>query len=73
MTRRKTSGGQWSKGKSCETFNPLGPFLVTPDEVPDPQRLRLRSRVNGEARQDSTTEDMIFTVAELIRDLSQVT
>jgi 2,4-didehydro-3-deoxy-L-rhamnonate hydrolase len=65
------SGGQWSKGKSCETFNPLGPVLVTPDEVPDPQALRLRSWVNGEARQDSTTADMIFGVAALVHDLSQ--
>jgi 2-keto-4-pentenoate hydratase/2-oxohepta-3-ene-1,7-dioic acid hydratase in catechol pathway len=65
------SGGQWSKGKSCETFNPLGPVLVTPDEVPEPQALRLRSWVNGEARQDSTTADMIFGVAALVHDLSQ--
>jgi 2-keto-4-pentenoate hydratase/2-oxohepta-3-ene-1,7-dioic acid hydratase in catechol pathway len=64
-------GGQWSKGKSCETFNPLGPWLVTADEVPDPQALRIRSWVNGEARQDSSTADMIFGVAEIIRDLSQ--
>ncbi|MGP4110300.1 fumarylacetoacetate hydrolase family protein [Streptomyces sp. 4N509B] len=65
------SGGQWSKGKSCETFNPLGPVLVTADEVPDPQALRLRSWVNGEPRQDSVTADMIFGVAELVHDLSQ--
>jgi 2-keto-4-pentenoate hydratase/2-oxohepta-3-ene-1,7-dioic acid hydratase in catechol pathway len=67
------SGGQWSKGKSCETFNPLGPWLVTADEVPDPQSLRLRSSVNGQPRQDSTTADMVFGVAELIWSLSQVT
>ena len=67
------SGGQWSKGKSCETFNPLGPWLVTADEVGDPQALGLRTRVNGEARQDSTTRDMVFSVAELIYQLSQVT
>ncbi|MFE4453980.1 fumarylacetoacetate hydrolase family protein [Streptomyces sp. NPDC056796] len=65
------SGGQWSKGKSCATFNPLGPVLVTADEVGDPQRLRLRSRVNGEPRQDSSTEDMIFGVAHLVHHLSQ--
>ncbi|MEU6607322.1 fumarylacetoacetate hydrolase family protein [Streptomyces shenzhenensis] len=65
------SGGQWSKGKSCETFNPLGPWLVTADEIPDPQRLTLRSWVNGAARQDSGTADMIFPVAELVRHLSQ--
>ena len=67
------SGGQWSKGKSCETFNPLGPWLVTADEIPDPQTLRLRSSVNGEPRQDSSTADMIFDVATLIYELSQVT
>ncbi len=67
------SGGQWSKGKSCETFNPLGPWLVTPDELGDPQALGLRSSVNGQPRQDSTTKDMIFSVAELIYQLSQVT
>jgi 2-keto-4-pentenoate hydratase/2-oxohepta-3-ene-1,7-dioic acid hydratase in catechol pathway len=67
------SGGQWSKGKSCETFNPLGPWLVTPDEVPDPQDLPLRSWVNGEPRQDSSTKDMIFGVAHLVWYLSQFT
>jgi 2,4-diketo-3-deoxy-L-fuconate hydrolase len=65
------SGGQWSKGKSCETFNPLGPVLATPDEVPDPQALGLRSWVNGEPRQDSNTSDMIFSVAYLVWYLSQ--
>ncbi|MFF4146604.1 fumarylacetoacetate hydrolase family protein [Streptomyces sp. NPDC001698] len=69
----ETSGGQWSKGKSCETFNPLGPWLLTPDEVPDPQALGLRSWVNGEPRQSSSTSDMIFDVATLIHLLSQVT
>ena len=67
------SGGQWSKGKSCETFNPLGPWLVTADEVGDPQALGLRTWVNGDVRQDSTTRDMVFSVAELIYQLSQVT
>ncbi|MFI2664826.1 2-keto-4-pentenoate hydratase/2-oxohepta-3-ene-1,7-dioic acid hydratase (catechol pathway) [Micromonospora carbonacea] len=66
-------GGQWAKGKSCETFNPLGPWLVTPDEVGDPQALRLRSWVNGAPRQDSRTTDMIFDVAYLIWHLSQFT
>ena len=64
-------GGQWDKGKSCETFNPLGPWLVTADEVPDPQRLGLRLWVNGELRQNGTTADMIFGVGELVRYLSQ--
>lgn len=67
------SGGQWSKGKCAETFNPLGPWLVTADEVPDPQALRLTSWVNGEPRQDSTTADMVFGVAELVWHLSQFT
>jgi 2-keto-4-pentenoate hydratase/2-oxohepta-3-ene-1,7-dioic acid hydratase in catechol pathway len=65
------SGGQWSKGKCCETFNPLGPWLVPADEVPDVQRLGLRSWVNGEPRQDSNTSDMIFPVAFLVWHLSQ--
>ena len=56
-------GGQWDKGKSCETFNPLGPWLVTADEVADPQALGLRLWVNGELRQDGTTANMIFGVA----------
>lgn len=64
------SGGQWSKGKSCETFNPLGPWLVPASDVGDPQRLALRSWVNGETRQDSSTADMVFSVAELIMHLS---
>jgi 2-keto-4-pentenoate hydratase/2-oxohepta-3-ene-1,7-dioic acid hydratase in catechol pathway len=63
-------GGQWDKGKSCETFNPLGPWLVTADEVPDPQALRLRLWVNGELKQDGTTADMVFGVGELVRYLS---
>jgi len=67
------SGGQWSKGKSCETFNPLGPMLLTSDEVSDPQQLRLSTRVNGEARQDSSTSDMAINVASLVWQLSQVT
>jgi 2-keto-4-pentenoate hydratase/2-oxohepta-3-ene-1,7-dioic acid hydratase in catechol pathway len=67
------SGGQWSKGKSCETFQPLGPWLVTPDEIGDVQDLRLRSWVNGEPRQDSSTKDMIFDVAFLVWHLSQFT
>ncbi|MGW2180692.1 fumarylacetoacetate hydrolase family protein [Streptomyces sp. NPDC001732] len=67
------SGGQWSKGKSCETFNPLGPWLVTPDDIESPQALGLRSWVNGEARQASSTKDMVFDVATLIHELSQFT
>jgi 2-keto-4-pentenoate hydratase/2-oxohepta-3-ene-1,7-dioic acid hydratase in catechol pathway len=63
--------GQWDKGKNCETFNPLGPWLVTADEVPDPQRLGLRLSVNGEKRQDGNTANMAFGVAEIVRYLSQ--
>lgn len=65
------SGGQWSKGKCAPTFNPMGPALVPADEVSDPQALRLYSSVNGDGRQDSTTADMVFSVAEVIRNLSQ--
>jgi 2-keto-4-pentenoate hydratase/2-oxohepta-3-ene-1,7-dioic acid hydratase in catechol pathway len=63
-------GGQWDKGKSCETFNPTGPYLVTADEVEDPQQLGLRLWVNGEERQNGTTADMIFPVLEVVRYLS---
>jgi 2-keto-4-pentenoate hydratase/2-oxohepta-3-ene-1,7-dioic acid hydratase in catechol pathway len=64
-------GGTWDKGKSCETFNPLGPWLVTADEVADPQSLGLRLRVNGETRQSGSTADMIFDVRYVIWYLSQ--
>ncbi|GAA4864386.1 fumarylacetoacetate hydrolase family protein [Kitasatospora sp. NPDC048365] len=64
-------GGQWDKGKSAETFTPLGPWLVTADEVADPQALDLRLWVNGELRQDGTTAEMIFPVLEIVRYLSQ--
>ncbi|KAA9165027.1 fumarylacetoacetate hydrolase family protein [Amycolatopsis acidicola] len=64
-------GGQWAKGKSCETFNPVGPWFLPAFEVPDPQVLELRSWVNGQPRQDSKTSDMIFSVAEIIWNLSQ--
>jgi 2-keto-4-pentenoate hydratase/2-oxohepta-3-ene-1,7-dioic acid hydratase in catechol pathway len=64
-------GGQWDKGKSCETFNPLGPFLVTTDEVGDPQDLRLRLDVNGISRQNGSTGDMVFGVNYIIWYLSQ--
>ncbi|GAA2362591.1 fumarylacetoacetate hydrolase family protein [Nonomuraea africana] len=64
-------GGQWDKGKSCETFNPMGPWLVTADEVGDPQDLGLRLWVNGELRQNGNTKNMIFDVAEIVRYLSR--
>ncbi|MCX2185717.1 fumarylacetoacetate hydrolase family protein [Streptomyces sp. SKN60] len=63
-------GGTWDKGKNCETFNPLGPWLVTADEVPDPQALGLKLWVNGELKQDGHTSDQIFTVAQVVRYLS---
>ncbi|MFG2113197.1 fumarylacetoacetate hydrolase family protein [Streptomyces sp. NPDC048718] len=63
-------GGTWDKGKNCETFNPLGPWLVTADDVPDPQDLSLRLWVNGELRQDGHTSDQIFPVAQVVRYIS---
>lgn len=71
--QREESGGQWSKGKIAETFNPLGPELIPADEIEDVQQLRIWSSVNGESRQDSTTADMIFSVAYLVWHLSQYT
>lgn len=64
-------GGQWVKGKSCDSFAPVGPFLATRDEVPDPQRLAMWLKVNGEQRQRSTTANMVFGVAMLVSYLSQ--
>ncbi len=64
-------GGQWDKGKSCETFNPLGPWLVTPDEIEDPHALRMGLSVNGETRQNGSTANMIFGVDHVIWYLSQ--
>lgn len=66
----EVSGGQWSKGKIAPGFNPTGPWLVTPDEV-DVDNLQLRSWVNGEPRQDSNTNDMIFDVRVIVHHLSQ--
>lgn len=60
------SESQWVRGKSFDTFCPLGPVAVTADEIPDPQVLRLRTRVNGEVMQDSSTAEMVFGVAELL-------
>jgi 2-keto-4-pentenoate hydratase/2-oxohepta-3-ene-1,7-dioic acid hydratase in catechol pathway len=64
-------GGQWSKGKSCDTFNPLGPALVTPDQVADPQNLGLWLDVNGERRQSGSTRTMVFGVDYLVYYISQ--
>jgi 2-keto-4-pentenoate hydratase/2-oxohepta-3-ene-1,7-dioic acid hydratase in catechol pathway len=66
----KWGGGQWCRGKFFDTFCPLGPALVTTDDIPDPQTLRIRTLLNGEAVQDWNTSDMIFSVAELIAYLS---
>ena len=63
-------GGQWVKGKSFDTFGPLGPVLVTADEIPDPQKLPVSLKVNGVVRQNSSTSDMIFSVAEIVAHLS---
>jgi 5-carboxymethyl-2-hydroxymuconate isomerase len=62
---------QWVRAKSLDTFCPLGPVVVTADELPDPQRLAIRSRLNGETMQDSSTAEMIFGVAELVSILSR--
>jgi 2-keto-4-pentenoate hydratase/2-oxohepta-3-ene-1,7-dioic acid hydratase in catechol pathway len=64
-------GGQWDKGKSCETFNPFGPFLVPASQIEDPQTLGMTLSVNGTVRQDGSTATMIFSVAHIIRYLSQ--
>lgn len=64
--------GSWTKGKSCDTFGPIGPWLVTADEVADPQNLKLGLNVNGQVMQDGHTSKMIFTVAEIISHLSQL-
>ncbi|HEY6213095.1 MAG TPA: fumarylacetoacetate hydrolase family protein [Vicinamibacterales bacterium] len=63
--------GQWVKGKSCDTFAPIGPFVATVDEIPDPHRLNIWLTVNGERRQDSTTANMIFDVPALVSYVSQ--
>src|SRR5258706_2542666 len=64
-------GGQWVKGKSADTFAPLGPFLATTDEIPNTGKLRMWLKVNGEFRQNGSTENMIFDVAFLVSYVSQ--
>lgn len=64
-------GGQWTKGKSCDTFNPLGPWLVTPEEISNVDALSLKLWVNGELRQHGTTATMVFSVPVLVHYLSQ--
>ncbi|MGH7753123.1 MAG: fumarylacetoacetate hydrolase family protein [Gemmatimonadales bacterium] len=68
---QRQRGGQWFKGKAMDTFAPLGPWILHRSAIPDPQRLTVRSRVNGQLRQESSTADMIFPVAALIADLSR--
>jgi 2,4-diketo-3-deoxy-L-fuconate hydrolase len=63
--------GQWGKGKSFDGFGPIGPWLVTSDELQDPQSIPLQLSVNGELRQESSTADMIFSVGEIVSYLSQ--
>lgn len=64
-------GGQWTRGKAVDGFLPMGPWLVTSDEVGDPQRLAIRCRVDGDVVQDSCTSQMVFGVAELVSTISQ--
>ncbi len=67
----KKGGGQWGKGKGCDTFGPIGPWLVTTDEVKNPQNLDMWLDVNGERRQTGNTRTMIFGVTQLVSDLSR--
>ena len=62
--------GQWVKGKSCDTFAPMGPFMVTTDEIDDPHNLRLWLKLNGETMQDSNTSDLIFGIPKLVSYIS---
>jgi 2-keto-4-pentenoate hydratase/2-oxohepta-3-ene-1,7-dioic acid hydratase in catechol pathway len=65
------SGGQWDKGKGCDTFAPLGPFVATADEIGDPQALGMWLDVNGDRKQSSRTDQMVFGVAELVSYISE--
>jgi 2,4-diketo-3-deoxy-L-fuconate hydrolase len=67
----QTATSQWTRGKAIDTFLPCGPWLVTPDEVPDPQALGIRCTLNGDVMQDSRTDQMVFGVAELVSFISQ--
>jgi 2-keto-4-pentenoate hydratase/2-oxohepta-3-ene-1,7-dioic acid hydratase in catechol pathway len=62
--------GQWQRGKSCDTFAPMGPYIATADEIPDPHDLRISFRLNGDMLQDSTTSELIFRIPELIEFIS---
>jgi 2-keto-4-pentenoate hydratase/2-oxohepta-3-ene-1,7-dioic acid hydratase in catechol pathway len=63
--------GQWQRGKSCDTFAPFGEFIATTDEIPDPHKLKIRLRLNGQTMQDSSTEQLIFGIPKLIESLSE--
>ena len=62
---------QWTRGKSCDTFCPIGPWMTTPDEIPDPHALRVRTIVNGEVMQDSSTSQLVFRIPQLIAYISR--
>lgn len=64
-------GTQWTKGKSCDTFCPIGPWLVTADEIPDPHNLNMRLSLNGEVMQDGCSDDLVFRIPRLISTLSE--
>ena len=66
-------GGQWVKGKSCDTFAPIGPFFATKDEIADPHNLRIRTTLNGEVLQDGTSADMVHRINKFISYLSTIT
>lgn len=68
--QRSWHGGQWFKGKNFDSHLPLGPWIVTADEIPDPQALRLTTRVNGVTKQDSNTRHMVFTIPRILQELS---
>ena len=65
--------GQWQRGKSCDTFAPMGPTIVTTDEIPDPHTLRITLTVNGTTMQDSNTSQLIFSIPQLIEFITQST
>ncbi|MAE62570.1 MAG: 5-carboxymethyl-2-hydroxymuconate isomerase [Planctomycetaceae bacterium] len=69
--QKSGSGGQWIRGKSFDTFCPLGPVMVTPDELTDPQDVRLKTTLNGKVMQDGHTSDMIFPIRRLLADLTR--
>ena len=69
--QKEGGGRQWCRGKSFDTFCPLGPYLVTPDDIPNPNNLKIQTVINGQTMQDGTTSDMIFDVPALISFLSE--